>query len=166
MRKTHYIPITADVEGAANDRTNALIRKVIRTALAAEGMTLPCEVDVKLTDDAGIHEINREMRDVDRPTDVLSFPVFDLTPGELPDEMDADPGTGLIPLGDMVISLERVEAQAKEYGHSNRRELAYLVVHSVLHLLGYDHLDEGEQKKQMRGREEAILAVLGIVRED
>ena len=166
MRKTHYIPITADVPGAANDRTNALIRKVIRTALAAEGVTLPCEVDVSLTDDAGIHEINREMREVDRPTDVLSFPVFDLTPGELPDEMDADPGTGLIPLGDMVISMERVAAQAQEFGHSNRRELCYLVVHSVLHLLGYDHLDEGTQKAQMRGREEAILAELGITRED
>jgi probable rRNA maturation factor len=166
MRKTHYIPITADVEGAANDRTNALIRKVIRTALAAEGVTLPCEVDVNLTDDAGIHEINREMRDVDRPTDVLSFPVFDLTPGELPDEMDADPGTGLIPLGDMVISMERVAAQAQEFGHSNRRELCYLVVHSTLHLLGYDHLDEGPQKAQMRAREEAILAELGITRED
>ena len=166
MRKTHYIPITADVPGAANDRTNALIRKVIRTALAAEGVTLPCEVDVNLTDDAGIHEINREMREVDRPTDVLSFPVFDLTPGELPDEMDADPGTGLIPLGDMVISMEHVTAQAKEYGHSNRRELAYLVTHSVLHLLGHDHLDEGPQKKQMREREEAILAELGITRED
>ena len=166
MRKTHYIPITADVEGAANDRTNALIRKVIRTALAAEGMEPACEVNVNLTDDSGIHEINREMRDVDRPTDVLSFPVFDLTPGELPDELDADPGTGLIPLGDMVISMERVAAQAKEFGHSNRRELCYLVVHSTLHLLGYDHLDEGEQKKQMREREEAILAELGITRED
>ena len=166
MRKTHYIPITADVPDAANQRTNALIRKVIRTVLAAEGMTLPCEVDVNLTDDAGIHEINREMREVDRPTDVLSFPVFDLMPGELPDELDADPGTGLIPLGDMVISMERVAAQAEEFGHSNRRELCYLVVHSVLHLLGYDHLDEGPQKAQMRAREEAILAELGITRED
>jgi len=165
MAKRHYIPITADVPGV-NDSQRAFIRKVIRTALREEGMMLPCEVDVSITNDEGIHEINLEMRDVDRPTDVLSFPVFDLLPGELPDEEDADPGTGLIPLGDMVISLERVEAQAKEYGHSNRRELAYLVVHSVLHLLGYDHLDEGPQKKQMRSREEAILAVLGIVRED
>ena len=164
MRKTHYIPITADVPDAANSRTNALIRKVIRTVLAAEGMTLPCEVDVNLTDDAGIHEINREMREVDRPTDVLSFPVFDLMPGELPDELDADPGTGLIPLGDMVISMERVAAQAEEFGHSNRRELCYLVVHSVLHLLGYDHLDEGPMKAQMRAREETILESLGITR--
>ena len=164
MRTTHYIPVTADMEGAASQRTCALIRRTIRTALAAEGMTLPCEIDVLLTDDAGIHEINREMRQVDKPTDVLSFPEFALKPGELPTEEDADPGTGLIPLGDMVLSMERVKAQAKEYGHSNRRELAYLAVHSVLHLLGYDHMDEGEMKAQMRTREEAIMAVLGLER--
>ena len=164
MAKRHYIPVTADVPGAASQGNCALIRKVIRTALAAEGVDFPCEVDVLLTNDSGIHAINREMRQVDRPTDVLSFPEFDLTPGQLPSAEDADPGTGLVPLGDMVISMERVAAQAKEYGHSNRRELSYLVVHSVLHLLGYDHLDEGPQKAQMRAREEAILGELGIGR--
>lgn len=164
MRKTHYITITADVPGAANDANCALIRRTIRTALAAEGLTAPCEVDVLLTDDDGIHEINRELRQVDRPTDVLSFPEFELTPGQLPGPEDADPGTGLIPLGDMVLSMERVAAQAKEYGHSKRRELSYLVTHSVLHLLGYDHLDEGPMKAQMRAREEAIMALLGLER--
>ena len=164
MRKTHYIPITADVPGAANDANCALIRRTIRTALAAEGLTAPCEVDVLLTDDDGIHEINREMRQVDRPTDVLSFPEFELTPGQLPGPEDASPGTGLIPLGDMVLSMERVAAQAREYGHSKRRELSYLVTHSVLHLLGYDHLDEGPMKAQMRAREEAIMALLGLER--
>lgn len=164
MRKTHYIPITADVPGAANDANCALIRRTIRTALAAEGLTAPCEVDVLLTDDDGIHEINREMRQVDRPTDVLSFPEFELTPGQLPGPEDADPGTGLIPLGDMVLSMERVAAQAREYGHSKRRELSYLVTHSVLHLLGYDHLDEGPMKAQMRAREEPIMALLGLER--
>ena len=164
MRKTHYIPITADIEGAADKRTCALIRRTIRTALAAEGMTLPCEVDVLLTDDEGIHRINLDMRNVDRPTDVLSFPEFDLTPEELPAAEDADPGTGLIPLGDMVLSMERVAAQAREYGHSKRRELSYLVTHSVLHLLGYDHLDEGPMKAQMRAREDAIMALLGLER--
>lgn len=164
MRKTHYIPITADVPGAANDANCALIRRTICTALAAEGLTAPCEVDVLLTDDDGIHEINREMRQVDRPTDVLSFPEFELTPGQLPGPEDADPGTGLIPLGDMVLSMERVAAQAREYGHSKRRELSYLVTHSVLHLLGYDHLDEGPMKAQMRAREEAIMALLGLER--
>ena len=163
MAKRHYIPITADVP-EISDEKRAFIRKVIRTALAAEGVTFPCEIDVLLTHDAGIHQINRDMRQVDRATDVLSFPEFDLTPGQLPDEEDADPGTGLVPLGDMVISMEHVAAQAKEYGHSNRRELAYLVVHSVLHLLGYDHLDEGSMKAQMRGREEAIMAELGLTR--
>lgn len=164
MRKTHYIPITADVPGAANDANCALIRRTIRTALAAEGLTAPCEVDVLLTDDDGIHEINREMRQVDRPTDVLSFPEFELASGQLPGPEDADPGTGLIPLGDMVLSMERVAAQAKEYGHSKRRELSYLVTHSVLHLLGYDHLDEGPMKAQMRAREEVIMALLGLER--
>lgn len=164
MRKTHYIPITADVPGAANDANCALIRRTIRTALAAEGLTALCEVDVLLTDDDGIHEINRELRQVDRPTDVLSFPEFELTPGQLPGPEDADPGTGLIPLGDMVLSMERVAAQAREYGHSKRRELSYLVTHSVLHLLGYDHLDEGPMKAQMRAREEAIMALLGLDR--
>ena len=164
MRKTHYIPITADVPGAANDANCALIRRTIRTALAAEGLTAPCEVDVLLTKDEAIHEINRELRQVDRPTDVLSFPEFELTPGQLPGPEDADPGTGLIPLGDMVLSMERVAAQAREYGHSKRRELSYLVTHSVLHLLGYDHLDEGPMKAQMRAREEAIMALLGLDR--
>ena len=165
MYKTHHFIITSDISETVDKRTAALIRKVIRTALDAEGMTLPCEVDVLLTDDEGIHAVNLDMRGVDRPTDVLSFPEFDLTPGEHPDEMDADPGTGLIPLGDMVISMEHVAAQAKEYGHSRQRELAYLVTHSVLHLLGYDHLDEGPQKAQLRAREEAILTELGITRE-
>ena len=163
MAKRHYLPITADVPGISDSR-RAFIRKIIRTALASEGVDFPCEVDVLLTDDEAIHRINREMRQVDRSTDVLSFPEFDLHPGQLPTEEDADPGTGLVPLGDMVISMEHVAAQAKEYGHSTRRELAYLVVHSVLHLLGYDHLDEGPQKKQMRAREEAILAEVGIAR--
>ena len=163
MRR-HYIPVTADVPGV-DERTRALIRKTIRAALAAEGVDFPCEIDVRVTNDAGIHEINRETRQVDRPTDVLSFPAFDLRPGELPGPEDADPGTGLVPLGDMMISMERVAAQAKEYGHSNRRELAYLATHSVLHLLGYDHMDEGPMKAQMREREEAILGALGIGRE-
>ena len=164
MAKRHYIPVTAEVPGAASEQNCALIRKTIRTALEAEGVTVPCEVDVMLTDDAGIHAVNLEMRGVDRPTDVLSFPAFDLHPGEVPTEEDADPATGLVPLGDMCLSMERVKAQAAEYGHSSRRELAYLVTHSVLHLLGYDHLDEGEEKALMRAHEDVIMDKLGITR--
>ena len=163
MATRHRISVTADVSGVGYF-TRALIRRAITTALTAEGMTLRCEVNVNVTDDAGIHEVNLTMRDVDRPTDVLSFPMFDLSPSELPDETDADPATGLIPLGDMCLSMERVKAQAREFGHSDRRELAYLVVHSVLHLLGYDHLDEGVEKARMRAREEAIMENLGLAR--
>ena len=159
--KRHYIPVTAGVPGVNESRT-AFIRKAIRTALAAQGVDFPCEVDVLVTNDEEIRRLNREARQVDRATDVLSFPAFDLRPGELPGPEDADPGTGLVPLGDMMISMEHVKAQAKEYGHSNRRELAYLTVHSVLHLLGYDHVDEGPMKAQMRGREEDIRAELGL----
>ena len=167
MAKRHYIPVTAEVPGASSERNCALIRKTIRTVLELEGVTVPCEVDVSLTDDEHIHQINREMRQVDRPTDVLSFPAFDFVPGQPPTEADedlADPATGLVPLGDMVISMERVAAQAKEYGHSGRRELAYLVAHSVLHLLGYDHMDEGPQKALMRQHEEAAMEFLELGR--
>ena len=163
MAKRHYVPITADVPGVSEGQ-KALIRRGIRTALAAQGVDFPCEVDVLLTGDQGIHAINLEMRGVDRPTDVLSFPALSLAEGELPTQEDADPATGLVPLGDMCLSMERVQAQAKEYGHSNRRELAYLVVHSVLHLLGYDHLDEGPEKARMREREDTIMEELGIGR--
>ena len=158
----HKLRFAADVSGAQRHRR--LLRRVITAALDAEGVAVPCEINVLITNDAGIHAINREQRDVDRPTDVLSFPMFDLQPGEHPDEEDADPATGLVPLGDMCISLERAAAQAEEFGHSVQRELCYLTVHSVLHLLGYDHMDEGPMKAQMREREEAILGELGIGR--
>ncbi|WP_297210803.1 rRNA maturation RNase YbeY [uncultured Flavonifractor sp.] len=159
----HEILIETEVDGA--EEYAGLLRQVIPAALAAQGVDVPCEVDVLFTGDEGIHAINLEQRGVDRPTDVLSFPMFDLRPGENPTEEDADPGTGLVPLGDMVISLERAKAQGEEFGHGTRREVAYLAVHSVLHLLGYDHMDEGAMKAQMRQREEAILGVLGIGRD-
>lgn len=159
----HKIIISADVPGV-DEGLRSFLRKVVRTALEAEAVEVSCEVNILVTSDAGIHRINLEMRGVDGPTDVLSFPMFELRPGDKPSGADADPATGLVPLGDMCISLERAKAQAKEYGHSNRRELAYLAVHSVLHLLGYDHLDEGPMKARMRGREEAIMAELGLER--
>ena len=159
----HRIILEAEVE--VPEGTQALLEEVITAALAAEGVSLPCEINVLLTDDGGIHQVNLDMRGVDRPTDVLSFPMFDLRPGERPQPGDEDPETGLVPLGDMCISLERAAAQAAEFGHSVKRELAYLTVHSALHLLGYDHLDEGPMKRQMRLHEEFILDKLGITRE-
>ena len=144
------------------------IRKCIAATLDAEGVKVPCEINVLVTDDAGIHIINKESRDIDRPTDVLSFPMFELTPGQLPKDWAEyeDPASGLVPLGDMCISLERAKAQAQEFGHSAKREVGYLTIHSMLHLLGYDHLDEGPMKKQMRGREEAIANTIPGMRRD
>lgn len=160
---THDIIISSDLEEDTAE-IEALLRQVIPAALNAEGVDLPCEVDVLLTDDEGIHAINLEQRGVDSPTDVLSFPMFNLTPGDKPAAEDADPGTGRVPLGDMVLNLARARAQGEEFGHGVRRETAYLAVHSILHLLGYDHMDEGPMKAQMRAREEAILGELGILR--
>ena len=144
------------------------IRKCIAATLDAEGVSAPCEINVLVTNDAGIHIINKESRDIDRPTDVLSFPMFELTPGQPPQNWEEyeDPATGLVPLGDMCISLERAKAQAAEFGHSVKREVGYLTIHSMLHLLGYDHLDEGPMKKQMRGREEAIASTIPGMRRD
>ena len=141
---------------------SSIIKKCIAATLAAEGVQAACEINVLGTDDAGIQQINKASRDVDKATDVLSFPMFQLQAGHPPEdwEMYTDPESGLCPLGDMAISLERAIAQAQEFGHTVRREVGYLTIHSMLHLLGYDHLDEGPQKAQMRAREEAIAATI------
>ena len=159
----HQIWVEEEVPAPAG--LTARLEEAVNAALDAEGVDVPCVVEVCLTDDEGIHQTNLEMRGVDRPTDVLSFPMFELQPGEKPRAEWADPDTDRVLLGDMMISLERARAQAEEYGHSLEREICYLAVHSVLHLLGYDHLDEGPMKQQMRAREEAILGRLGITRE-
>ena len=146
---------------------SSIIQKCIETTLALEGIQIPCEINVLVTNDKGIHAINKASRNIDRPTDVLSFPMFDLEAGNPPTDWDLyfDPETGRCPLGDMCISLERAMAQAKEFGHTTRREVGYLTIHSMLHLLGYDHLDEAEQKAQMRQREEIIAdAIPGMRR--
>jgi probable rRNA maturation factor len=161
----HQILFDSDREEPV--RYEELISTVIRAALDAEGVEVPCEIGVLFTDDDGIHQINLEQRQVDRPTDVLSFPMFEFVPGQppTPETAELDPGSDLLPLGDMVLNLDRAQEQAEEYGHSMERELAYLTVHSMLHLLGYDHMDDGPMQKQMRGREEAILGELGITRD-
>ncbi len=158
----HEILISGEVDVPA--AVEEQIRASITAALAGQGVPLACEISVMITDDEGIRAINRTMRGIDAPTDVLSFPMFDMPAGSLPSIGWTDPDTGLLPLGDMCISLERAVAQAEEFGHSVEREVCYLTVHSVLHLLGYDHVDEGPMKAQMRAREEAILGSMGITR--
>ncbi|MDR0890108.1 MAG: rRNA maturation RNase YbeY [Oscillospiraceae bacterium] len=152
------------------DRSLALtahLHRCIAAVLEEEGVHVPCEINVLVTDDAGIRAINHAARSVDSETDVLSFPMFHYTAGKFPRDVqvDIDRQTGLLPLGDMAISLERARDQAKRFGHSTRREIGYLTVHSVLHLLGYDHLDEGEMKTQMRIREEYMMKKMNLGRD-
>jgi probable rRNA maturation factor len=132
-----------------------LIRATANAVLEYEGVSLQSELSVLFVDDRGIRELNRDFREIDRATDVLSFPS-----GEYPVEEGAD----YLYVGDMALSLERARSQAEEYGHSYEREIAFLTAHSVLHCLGYDHVDGPEQEKEMFSRQEAILQGLGIVR--
>lgn len=143
-----------------DDRLEELIRKSVEMALNLEGVRSDLEVSVALVDNDYIRELNKTYRGKDAPTDVLSFPMLE------PGEVDDVPSEGEVEqlLGDIVISLEKAEEQAKSYGHSFEREVAFLVVHGVLHLLGYDHEIE-EERKIMRQKEEEVLKALGLTRE-
>ena len=157
----HSIEVYREKRGLGYPEAAALIRRAARAALRAQGVREDCLINIMLTDDAGIRTINREQRGIDAPTDVLSFPFNELTEGDFdPAACEYDPETERLLLGDMVLDLERCARQGEEYGHGFDRELQYLTVHSVLHLLGYDHLDEGPRKKAMRAREKAIMAQL------
>lgn len=160
--QTVKINLSFDRFHLKNATLGNIIRKCIRATLEAEKVTAPCEINVLITDDQGIRAINAASRNIDRETDVLSFPMFDFIAGSPPEDWSEylDPETGLCPLGDMAISYERAVQQAQQFGHSLRREVGYLTIHSMLHLLGYDHLDEGAQKAQMRKREEAVAATV------
>ena len=155
---THQIIVSREKRGLGHREAASEIKKAVKMALAAEGITEPCLVSVCLTDDEGIRGVNREFRAIDRATDVLSFPFNELTPGAFDAAgCERDMESGRILLGDMMISLERCAAQGEEFGHGFEREIQYLTVHSILHLLGYDHVDEGEKKRQMREREKKIM---------
>lgn len=145
------------------------INKTVLAALEYEVFPYEAVVEIVLTDNAGIHEINLETRGIDAPTDVLSFPMCEYeAPGDFSEFDKSDeyfhPETGEAMLGDIMISVERVLSQAEEYGHSPRRELAFLVAHSCLHLMGYDHMEEDE-REDMEARQEEILQSIGITRD-
>ena len=135
-----------------------LVRRAIEATLAYEQFGNACEVSVTFTDNEGIHELNKKFRGVDRPTDVLSFPLFDYE-GES-EEPPVDELFGM--LGDIVLSLEQAKRQADEYGHSFEREVAFLTVHSMLHLLGYDHETGEEDEAEMRQKQTAIMEIMGL----
>ena len=139
------IYVAREVKNLGHNNAAALIKNAAQKALAAEKKD-NCIVSVMLTDDDGIRELNREFREVDAATDVLSFPMGDM-----------EPETGKTLLGDMMINIKRCEQQGEEFGHGFEREIMYLTVHSILHLLGYDHMDEGPEKALMRKREKEIM---------
>ena len=146
-----------------------IIHNVIEESIDYVECPYDFEVNVLLTDNEGIHQINLDMRQIDNPTDVLSFPMCDFeTPGnfdalEETPEMYFNPDTGELMLGDIVISVEKVKEQAEKYGHSETRELAFLVAHSMLHLSGYDHMEE-EERKEMEAMQSEILERRGYRR--
>ena len=157
--------IEADIqidEQFENDVDASLIEQAIAAALVAEGVAGAIEVSVLVTDDTTLHQLNRDYRNIDAPTDVLSFA----------DDEESDAPTSFVRppdapryLGDLAISYERVVAQAAEYGHSRARELAFLTVHGILHLLGYDHERGDAEQAAMRAREEVIMQQIGLPRE-
>ena len=147
-------------EEIENLKEEELIRKVIECVLKEEGIKKNLDVYVTLTNNETIRKINAEHRNIDKATDVLSFPMFDRE--EIPLLKKEDNSEDI--LGDIIVSIEKVREQAEEYGHSFERELAYLVTHGMLHLLGYDHIID-EEKAVMRKREEEILGILNITRE-
>lgn len=145
------VPVTKELR--------TLIKKCCLETLYEEGYKGSFEVSVTFTDNEGIREINKEYRNIDKETDVLSFPATDA--GE---SFTRSRETGCFILGDIVMSLEKAVAQAQEYGHSFEREAAFLTVHSMLHLLGYDHVNSEEEEREMFGKQDIILEAMGISR--
>ena len=138
--------------------TRLLVRRACKATLKFESFPYPAEVSVLFVDDDEIHRLNKEYRGIDRSTDVLSFPLNEK------DNYEVSPETGCVALGDIVISIEHAQAQADEFEHSFEREMAYLTVHSMLHLLGYDHEAGGLEQVRMREKEEGVLKQLGLPR--
>ena len=160
----HKVYVKRQRQGLGERGITSLCRRAIKATLQEEEINIPVQIGVLVSDDKGILEINLEHRGKNSPTDVLSFPNAVYTPGNFQaTEADIDPGTGCLHLGDIVISSERAAEQAAEYGHDIIREIAYLIVHATLHLLGYDH-EQPADREQMRHREEHILGALGLKR--
>ena len=160
----HEIRVTAEAAVENEDELRTLITKCALRVLESEGVDFDAFVDVTIVDGETIREMNREYRDKDAVTDVLSFPMYEFYNGEPEEELEADPESGRVMLGDMILNYDRAREQAADFGHSVARECDFLTVHSVLHLLGYDHEREEDDRLLMRGKEEENLTSLGLVR--
>lgn len=158
--------ITWEEERTGAEKWEALFESVVAESLREEEVSVPAEVSLTLTGPEQIQALNRDFRGTDKVTDVLSFPQWEYNgrkPEEVLQEAERNPDSGEVCLGDIVICLERAGEQAEEYGHSLERELGFLTAHSMLHLLGYDHM-EPDEEKVMRDKQEKILGALGLTR--
>ncbi len=155
-----------EVEPEGQAEIEALLEKVLAKGLEMEEITVPVEISVTITTPEEVHRLNREFRDIDRTTDVLSFPLVEFDSDDLNaciEQAEWDPDEDCVVLGDIILNYNQALVQAEEYGHSAERELAFLTIHSLLHLLGYDHMEE-EEEKTMRAHQERVLAALSITR--
>ena len=143
----------------------AIWRQALEAVCREENVEVPVEAELNVVEEDEIHALNREYREIDRPTDVLSFPLSNLVPGEYETlaEVETNPENGCVSLGNIVLSWAHVGRQAQEYGHSREREAAFLVAHSLLHLLGYDHEEEADEVR-MRQKQKLVLEAMGLFR--
>lgn len=161
----HQIRIGFSTEVENEDEVRALVEKCARNVLSRENVDFPAEIDITVVDADTIREMNAEYRSKDSVTDVLSFPMYEFYNGEPREELDEEPDTGCVMLGDMILCYTRACEQAKEFGHSAARECGYLTTHSMLHLLGYDHERNDEDTRLMRSKEEEYMNAIGLTRD-
>jgi len=176
MYQKGFIDVTVLIEKETEEDINfdygKILKKVVLEAVESEKCPYECEVNITFMDDNGIRGLNRDFRGLDVPTDVLSFPMaeyippadFSILEGEEAGAQYFNPESGELLLGDIVISLERAKEQAQEYGHSLKREICFLVAHSMLHLMGYDHMTDRD-REIMEDKQDEILNALGITRD-
>lgn len=162
----HQINIGFETEVEDEQGVRELIQTCAGRVLESENVPFDAEIDVTVVDADSIRQLNAEYRDKDAVTDVLSFPMYEFYNGEPQEELEAEPDTGCVMLGDVILCYTRACEQAAEFGHSPARECGYLTTHSVLHLLGYDHERNDEDTRLMRAKEEDNLAFLGLTREN
>lgn len=161
---SHRIRVTAEVALPHEEEVRKLITSCAEQVLTQEDIDFDAFIDVTIVDGETIRQMNAEYRDKDAVTDVLSFPMYEFYNGEAQEELEADPEINCVMLGDMILNYDRACEQAVDFGHSAERECGFLTVHSVLHLLGYDHERDEADRLLMRKKEEENLTALGLVR--